>query len=221
MSDKYTGRAQDRRYQGEAVDITYNLKRCIHAESCIHNLSAVFDSKRRPWIDANGAAADEVTRVVATCPSGALHTERKDGGVGEAPPARNTIRLWQHGPVQFHGDLEIVGAAVELHEETRATLCRCGASQNKPFCDNAHLDSGFQADDPAAVTVQPLDPAGGKLRITVNPNRPMTVEGPMTILNAAGETIYSGTKTWLCRCGGSQRKPFCDSTHKKNGFQAE
>lgn len=221
MRDKYTGRAQDRRYAGEAVDITYSLKRCIHAESCIRNLSTVFDPKRRPWIDANGAAADEVTRVVATCPSGALHVERKDGGAAEAPPAQNTIRLWQHGPLQFHGDLEIVGAVVELHDETRATLCRCGASHNKPFCDNSHHNSGFQADDPAAVTVQPIDPAGGKLKITVNPNGPFTVEGPMTILNAGGETIYTGTKTWLCRCGGSQKKPFCDSTHKKNGFQAE
>lgn len=45
MSEKYTGRAQDRRYSGSEVDITYNVKRCIHAEYCVHPLS----KELYPW----------------------------------------------------------------------------------------------------------------------------------------------------------------------------
>ena len=84
----YTGQADDRRYSGEQADITYSLKRCIHAEECIHRLSAVFDPKKRPWIQADGASADDLVAMVTHCPSGALHVERKDGGVPEAPPRR-------------------------------------------------------------------------------------------------------------------------------------
>ena len=38
MTEKYTGKANDRRYKGEQIDITYNVKRCIHAELCVHHL---------------------------------------------------------------------------------------------------------------------------------------------------------------------------------------
>lgn len=134
MDEKYTGKAQDRRYVGSDADILYNVKRCIHAEECIQRLASVFDAKKRPWITPTGAPVEAIVEVIPKCPSGALHYERKDGGLEETAPPENTITLWADGPVQFHGDLIIEGATVELKGETRATLCRCGASENKPFC---------------------------------------------------------------------------------------
>lgn len=221
MTEKYTGQAQDRRYAGGQIDVTYSLKRCIHAAECVTRLSAVFDNKRRPWIAPDGASAAEVARVVEVCPSGALHHTRKDGGPAEPTPAQNTIRLWRNGPLQFTGNLTIHGAKVEITEETRATLCRCGASHNKPFCDNSHRDAHFTADDSAPVlSVEPAT-AGGVLQITATENGPIQVLGLCNMYNAAGELIYTGDETWLCRCGGSQTKPFCDGTHNTNGFTAE
>ncbi|MBX3066910.1 MAG: CDGSH iron-sulfur domain-containing protein [Anaerolineae bacterium] len=218
---KYTGKAADRRYRGTAVDVTYSLRRCIHAEQCIHHLREVFDNEKRPWIQPENSAADEIARTVMLCPSGALHYERKDGGTEEATPAINTITLWRNGPLEVRGDLDIVGATVDVRGETRATLCRCGASQNKPFCDNSHLSSGFEAVEQTVMATSPSAEQGGKLTITPTTNGSLHLEGKLQIYNEAGELIFTGDDVWLCRCGGSGDKPFCDSTHERNGFAAE
>lgn len=220
MSDVYTGRTMDKRYTGDSVDVTYSPQRCIHAAECVRRLSEVFDNQRRPWINPNGSSADRVAEVVERCPSGALHYERKDGGADEAPAAANTITLWHNGPLQLTGALQIEGATVHLEGETRATLCRCGASHNKPFCDNSHKDSGFDGTPASAVTAVP-NTEGGVLKIIVTPNGSLGVQGNFTLLDEQGKVLFAGEKTWLCRCGGSASKPFCDGTHKRNGFTGE
>jgi CDGSH-type Zn-finger protein len=63
-------------------------------------------------------------------------------------------------------------------------------------------------------------------RIRPKPNGPLVVEGPVTILGPDGASLpipprKDGTPAQvvvLCRCGGSATKPFCDGTHKRNGF---
>ena len=219
--EKYTGKADDRRYNGDDIDITYSLKRCIHAAECVNKLASVWDKNKRPWINANGAAADEIATVVHLCPSGALHYERKDGGAEEPTPAENRIILWHNGPLQVMGDLTLVGATVALEHETRATLCRCGASENKPFCDNAHKKINFEAGVTETVKVDEHAPLDGQVTITPTANGSLLVEGNFRIETEDGNVIFTGSKTWLCRCGSSSSKPFCDGTHKKNNFQAE
>lgn len=223
MAERYTGKAMDRRYAGEAADITYNLKRCIHAEHCVHHLAQVFDTSKRPWINPNGAPPEEVTRFIPICPSGALHVECKDGQSESAPP-ENVVRLWQDGPLQFHGTLEIVGATVNVQDETRATLCRCGGSRNKPFCDNAHRENQFAAQDtlPGRLpTIPSVVDKADKLKISVQANGPLQVEGRFEIRSPADQVIFVGTEAAFCRCGHSSNKPFCDGTHSKIEFQAE
>lgn len=221
MSDKYAGKANDRRYEGEDIDITYNLKRCIHAEECVHRLSSVWDVQKRPWINPDGASGEEIAAVIYMCPSGALHYDRKDGGTIESVPDENQIILWEDGPLQVRGDLSLQGAQVDIEEETRATLCRCGASENKPFCDNTHKKISFTTGVPDAVKIDDDIETGGKLTITATQNGPLKVEGNFRIETQAGDVVFTGSKTWLCRCGGSSKKPFCDGTHNKNGFSAE
>jgi CDGSH-type Zn-finger protein/uncharacterized Fe-S cluster protein YjdI len=221
IMEKYTGKADDRRYRGDDIDITYSLKRCIHAEQCVSQLASVWDKNKRPWINANGAATDEIATVVHLCPSGALHYERKDGGAEEAVPAENRIILWHNGPLQVAGNITLNGAAVALEHETRATLCRCGASENKPFCDNAHKKINFEAALPETAKVDESAPVAGPVAITPTANGSILVEGNFRIETEDGTVIFTGSKTWLCRCGGSSSKPFCDGTHKKNNFQAE
>lgn len=222
MIEKYTGKNRDKRYRGEEVDVLYSLKRCIHAQECVNRLATVFDHHKRPWIDASGDSVESITSVVLRCPSGALHAEHKDGTDVEALPGKNTIILWSDGPVQIHGDLYINGAAVEIEHETRVTLCRCGASANKPFCDNAHKNIEFVTVDTAPVEgkIFPQD-EGGTLKITALASGSLHLKGNFEMLNQDGELLFSGTETWLCRCGGSSNKPFCDGTHKHNGFEAE
>ena len=213
-----------RKYTSEDIDVTYDGVRCIHAAECIKRLHAVFDTSKRPWIQPNAAPADDVASTISTCPSGALHYERKDGGAGEAVPTHNTIRLLKNGPLYLRGDFTIVSGAGELViEDTRAALCRCGGSANKPFCDNTHKTIGFIAPatiaEPQTTVGEPLD--GGKLCIETTTNGPLHITGHFMVLNDRGETIYQGTDESFCRCGGSANKPFCDGTHTEIGFVAE
>jgi len=60
-----------------------------------------------------------------------------------------------------------------------------------------------------------------KTKITVMPNGPLMVEGNLTVNKMSGENIKDGEKLFLCRCGHSSKKPFCDGTHKKAEFEAE
>lgn len=220
MGDKYRGTADDRRYTSEAVDVAYNLKRCIHAAECVSRLNEVFDTQKRPWIQPGNSTVDAVVGVVSLCPSGALHTERNDGGAGETVPSENVIIVHEDSYYQFIGDLEIQSSNVAIENETRAALCRCGLSENKPFCDNNHKH-GFEA--PAAMVgdVPPKTAEkGGKLRVTVHENGSIEVDGNFELRDERGNTIHRGTSTWLCRCGHSSKKPFCNGAHKKVGFVA-
>ena len=59
-------------------------------------------------------------------------------------------------------------------------------------------------------------------KITLIPNGPLIVEGPIHLAKADGTVIETkGEKNGLCRCGHSANKPFCDGSHVKAGFKAE
>jgi len=61
-----------------------------------------------------------------------------------------------------------------------------------------------------------------KLVIELQANGPIKVAGPVTVTTADGRTMtVDRPRVSLCRCGGSSSKPFCDGTHKSNGFQAD
>src|ERR1700738_1660316 len=86
-----------RRYNGKDITISYDMKRCIHAEECVRGLPRVFDPGRRMWVDAPQANAGEIANIVQRRPSGALHFRRTDGGVEEPTPGRNEVRIAPDG----------------------------------------------------------------------------------------------------------------------------
>jgi uncharacterized Fe-S cluster protein YjdI/CDGSH-type Zn-finger protein len=133
-----------RHYASEAIDITYDARRCIHAAECVRGLPEVFDTSRRPWILPGGASADAIAAVIDRCPTGALHYTRRDGGAPEAPPEQATIRPMPGGPLYVRGLIQLRSAdGSPIAEDTRLALCRCGQSQNKPYCDNSHVGTRF------------------------------------------------------------------------------
>ena len=109
-----------------------------------------------------------------------------------------------------------------LHKDTRMALCRCGDSKNKPFCDNSHLETGFQADG-AGTPRDSIEQSAEDdvLRIMVRPNKSIRFLGNFELFNGRGELLYSGCRAGLCRCGASKKKPFCDSTHNEIGWTSE
>jgi hypothetical protein len=110
----------------------------------VHRLPTVFRPDERPWIVVDAEDADRVAAVVEECPTGALHYRRLDGGPEESAPPETTIDPRPNGPLFVRGQLRIVDAEGQvIREDTRAALCRCGGSENKPFCDGTHRRIGF------------------------------------------------------------------------------
>ena len=134
-----------RTYQGPQLEVTFDADLCIHATECVRGLPTVFDRGRRPWILADKARVDQVSSVVERCPTGALLYRRLDGHPGEQPVTATTVTPVADGPLAVRGNLLVRREDGSLERLPRAALCRCGQSQNKPFCDNSHLESGFQA----------------------------------------------------------------------------
>lgn len=209
-------------YKGKEITVQYDSDRCIHAEECVHGLHQVFDPKVRPWIKPDEASANQVADVIERCPTGALHYQSPLRSESSAP--HNSVSISPDGPLYLRGNLRVVSEdGAELLADTRMALCRCGASKAKPLCDNSHHEIAF--DDPGLAS--PGDQAGdpvaesGELRSIPTHDGPLHLEGPLTIKNAAGTVIFSGSDAWLCRCGGSATKPFCDGTHAKIGFRSD
>jgi CDGSH-type Zn-finger protein/uncharacterized Fe-S cluster protein YjdI len=213
-----------RTYASESIEVQYELKRCIHAAECVKRLNEVFDSQKRPWIQPEHASADAIAQTIHHCPTGALHYTRKDGGADEPTPDANTLTIAADGPLYLRGDLQFVdGEGALVLDETRAALCRCGASKNKPFCDNSHKDAAFQDAGLLDLTREASEGEGvasGALQISPRPNGPVRVKGRLELHDAAGNTI-TRDEVFLCRCGHSANKPFCDGTHKTMGFTTD
>jgi predicted acylesterase/phospholipase RssA/CDGSH-type Zn-finger protein/ferredoxin/uncharacterized Fe-S cluster protein YjdI len=208
-----------RRYDAESLTISFDAKRCIHAEECVRGLPRVFDPSRRAWVDVTQANAGEIANVVQRCPTGALHFRRKDGGAEEPTPGRNEVRITRDGPLYLLGELEI-HTPTGMFKETRAALCRCGTSRNKPFCDNSHVGIAFRASDEAGITSTADETEAGPLRVVPTTNGPCVVEGSLTLVSNDGLTRTTcGPKVAFCRCGHSRNKPFCDGSHVKAGFR--
>jgi CDGSH-type Zn-finger protein len=133
------------------------------------------------------------------------------------PPKVNLVHVRENGPLAFHGEVTIDGHG----QSFRSTLCRCGKSANKPFCDHAHAREGFAATGEApTLDSQVLARRDGPITITPLADGPLAITGNLEVVSGTGRTINRCVRTALCRCGGSQSKPFCDGTHAKIGFRA-
>jgi len=210
-------------YKGKAQTVTWDRRLCIHVGECGRAKGELFVTGRDPWCDPDFADRGDVQAVIARCPTGALAVQ-DDGGnyLTEAAPEDNEVLVANDGPLYVSGDLTIDGANEDMHSVTRrAALCRCGASKNKPFCDNSHRDVRFE--DAGAVGEKGLAQieAGGPLEIKRIPDGPIEVSGNFSIRAGSGRKAWSGRKAYLCRCGKSANKPFCDGTHNEAGFKAD
>lgn len=211
-------------YENEDIKIKWDLKRCIHAEECVHGLSDVFNPNQKPWIQPEKRTPEEIADVIERCPTGALHYEIKKGDRSEKPSSKNRLKLQENGPVYFFGDLEVQDAEGNtVLKDTRFAMCRCGGSKNKPACDNSHKKLDWTANVGADTTnLDKTDEENqDKLLIKLMKNGPVLLEGTYTLESSKIGQVTSSKNIALCRCGGSSNKPFCDGTHKKIGFEAE
>ena len=132
-------------YRGAAIVVHFNRLQCSASERCAKTLPLVFRDGEKPWIQPDRADADTIIEVVRRCPSGALrYTRHGQAGPGEANTP--SIRIARNGPYEVQGlDLDTENWSEGASRE-RFTLCRCGGSRNKPFCDGSHRSIKFQDD---------------------------------------------------------------------------
>ena len=141
---------------GKSATIEFNGQLCIHARRCVLSQPAVFKANvEGPWIDPDAASAEALEYVALNCPSGAIRVTRHDGGPNETNPKVNTISVRENGPLAFNAEIVLSGAPIG----TRATLCRCGESKNKPYCDGSHVAAAFAATGEPTTTTAPRSPS--------------------------------------------------------------
>jgi len=157
---KSPDRAADRRdtYAGQQVTVFDNRGICQHSGLCTDRLAAVFHADSEPFVTPSGGRMDEIVRAVRDCPSGALSY-----GVDEVEARRQvdwhgsrpaTITITADGPYRLTGGIDVVDGALrpvqraEGASEEHGALCRCGHSQNKPFCSGMHWYVGFHHPPP-------------------------------------------------------------------------
>ncbi len=126
---------------GTGITVRDDRSICVHAGYCGNRLTNIW--KQIAHTD------DSITRLavineVEKCPSGAI-TYRFDGDADDTEPNLPTeVGVIDDGPIWVSGGIRVTtSVGIELEVRNRITLCRCGASSNKPLCDGSHKDAGF------------------------------------------------------------------------------
>ncbi|TMF95623.1 MAG: hypothetical protein E6I04_11895 [Chloroflexi bacterium] len=132
-------------YRGRDIEVSFDLDLCVHVGECVRGDTNVFQLNRKPWVMPDVGEAEVVAQVVERCPSGALQYRRLDGRAQELHDGGTKVVPIRDGPLLVTGVITVARGDGVVETLPRATLCRCGQSEHKPFCDNQHLAAGFRA----------------------------------------------------------------------------
>lgn len=152
-TQKDPSRVPDHRdtYKGTAITIFDNRGICAHSGFCTDRLTSVFHAGQEPFVTPSGGRLDEIVRAVRSCPSGALsyaigNVEAREQ-VDQDRPA--SIEVSKDGPYRITGGIALKNDQgndehrMEGVSREHYSLCRCGHSQNKPFCSGMHWYVNF------------------------------------------------------------------------------
>ena len=134
-------------YTNGELTIEWKPKLCIHAAECVKALPEVYNPKEKPWLKIENATSEELKNQIKKCPSGALNyyvNGEKDLKLKSTSPYTK-VEVSENGPLLLFGKLIVLDKEGNKTEKENTTaFCRCGESKNKPYCDGAHLKSGFK-----------------------------------------------------------------------------
>jgi CDGSH-type Zn-finger protein/truncated hemoglobin YjbI/ferredoxin len=139
-------------YVGVQLTVHDNRGTCAHSGRCTDRLPTVFQRQADAFVAPSGGRLDEIIHAVQACPSGALsiavdeHETRVEIGQHREP----AIEVSRDGPYRITGGIPLLDA--QCHPVARNagaslehySLCRCGHSQNKPFCSGRHWSVEFR-----------------------------------------------------------------------------
>ena len=157
--------SNDRSYSNGEITVFWKPAKCIHATTCFRELIEVFNPRKRPWVNMQGAPTAKITEVVDKCPTQALYwkynselseSERSAQSVqgAEVTPedlhpsdsgkAAATVSVMRNGPLLVEGEFRVIGPdGTELKKMIMTSFCRCGHSRAQPYCDGTHRKVGF------------------------------------------------------------------------------
>jgi uncharacterized Fe-S cluster protein YjdI len=142
----------DKKYTNGEITVFWQPIKCIHATTCYRELIDVFNPRKRPWVNMNGASTEEIIRVVKLCPTQALtyklnkdiDADKQAEVNAEAQESNAEARIMEDGPLVLKGGFVIIDTdGRELRHLKMSSLCRCGASRNLPYCDGTHRKIGY------------------------------------------------------------------------------
>jgi CDGSH-type Zn-finger protein len=138
-TNTYEERAEFHEGPGVVVRVDHEL--CHHSAFCKYEANSYFDLIEKS--DSTNTLS-QLVAMVDRCPSGALAIAVNGHDVEAVLPVQ--ISPIGDGPLMLTGGVSVTRAdGVEMETRNRLSLCRCGASQNKPYCDGSHRDIGFEA----------------------------------------------------------------------------
>lgn len=131
-------------YSNGEVTIVWEADKCIHSAICVKGLPEVFKPRERPWIKIDVAKTEALIKQVKACPSGALGFYMNNETDKSAGVLETKVEVLENGPLLVYGTLHVThkDGSKEIKNKTTA-FCRCGASNNKPFCDGTHTKENF------------------------------------------------------------------------------
>jgi uncharacterized Fe-S cluster protein YjdI len=139
--DRICHRRMELLYSNSKITVIWDSGKCIHAGNCDGQLPEVFNPHKRPWISLEAAPAEDIARVIDTCPSGALSYRLP----GDKKLKTATIKIMNDGPYKVSGECSLVTEGGDkLETSSPFALCRCGKSRKMPFCDGSHFAGGTQ-----------------------------------------------------------------------------
>lgn len=132
-------------YTNGELTIAWKPTTCIHAGECVKALPNVYNPKGSPWITIENASTEELKDQIAKCPSGALSYFMNEEEDKESVSLETKVEAMKDGPLLVYGTLEVTNSDGTKETKNKTTaFCRCGASQNKPYCDGAHVKAEFK-----------------------------------------------------------------------------
>ena len=129
-------------YKKDELGISYDPNICTHSAICVNGFPEIFNIEKEPWVNLDSAKKEKLTEAVKKCPSGAL---KLIGDTTHDAEELVKIDVASKGPLLIKGRFEITdhnGNVLETKD--KVALCRCGASENKPFCDGSHKKIDFE-----------------------------------------------------------------------------
>jgi uncharacterized Fe-S cluster protein YjdI len=132
-------------YSNGELTVVWKPAKCIHAAECVKALPEVYNPDEKPWIKAENASTQALKDQIAKCPSGALSYKMNGKEDQEAASLETKVEVMPNGPLLVYGTLNVKDKDGKESTKNKTTaFCRCGASNNKPYCDGSHIKIAFK-----------------------------------------------------------------------------